>query len=99
MVTYDSTPVDTPSARHVEPRDLGPGSWWIAHEFPERPHDEWTVWDWGCDRCFVHMTTAAHLEGEMHGQICTLNDGTSLGGLTLAEAYQMAIEWRASREV
>lgn len=83
-------------ARHVELSDLGPGDWWIAHEFAERPPDEWAVWDWGCERCFIHLqaaanTTAPEIDG--HQQI-VLDCGIKMEGMTLAETWRLAAEWR-----
>lgn len=80
---------------HIAVEDLEPGSWWIAHDFPERPPDEWTVWDWVCDRCFMHMTAAARLVGDggwSHEAV--LDDGNRIGGLSLKESWVMADDYR-----
>lgn len=85
------------SARHVEVGDLGPGDWWIAHEFAERPPDEWTVWDWGCVRCFMHLSAAAlttSAADDYGHQEIVLDCGIKMEGMTLAETWRLAAEWR-----
>lgn len=94
---YDTGIVAAVGSRHVEVDDLGPGDWWIAHEFPERPPDEWTVWDWGCERCFIHMTAASQREPDWPGQEISFDGGVKIEGLTMRETFEMAAKWRQER--
>lgn len=74
--------------------DLWEGPWWIAHEQPERPPDEWVVWDWGCDACFVHLIAAQSvMDTDQPSQYVTDLGEVEIDG-TFGEVLQEAIAWR-----
>jgi len=75
----------------------GPGPWWIAHEFPERPADRWTVWDWKCPACVLHLRAAAVLlPGHMGDTVTVTNRRVRY---TLREIVTQVEEWLVEEEL
>lgn len=84
-------------SEHVALADLGPGRWWYAHDFPERPADDWTVWDWACDSCFIHLVLAARTDPDRIAD-STLDPGTpeeDFVQVSMRECLERAVAWRA----
>lgn len=80
--------------RHVVNADLaswGLGEWWIAHEYPERPVDGWTVWSWDCDACMIHLVASAHHDGDLYAEEFKTH---SMFATTVAETLAQARAWR-----
>jgi hypothetical protein len=96
-MTERTTPERTATHTTIEAaeEECGWGPWWIAHEHPERPHDRYTVWDWTCDRCMIHLHVAAamHREGDaLHD--CIVVDGGPNRHLSLPNVLAEALAWR-----
>ena len=78
--------------------DIGDGRpWWIAHEFPERPVDDYCVWSWDCTPCMLHLIAAARgpdagREAQTFGEHTIDGTATSVG-----EVLAEALAWRAER--
>ena len=84
--------------RHVTVEDAAlqtfvSGPWWVAHEHPERPSDRWTVWDWGCDPCMIHLVVSATHVTPIHPT--AVSDGHVTRHRTLSETVALARAWRA----
>ena len=79
---------------HVETNGW-PGPWWIAHEHPERPPDDYCVWSWNCDACMLHLVVAAELDPDHHAEEFTVHGSGST--TTVAETLAEARTWRAER--
>ena len=78
--------------RHITVDDHDrPGPWWIAHEYPERPADEWTIWSWDCEACVLHLVAAAR-RGD---RIATIEHDGSTATVTVTDALVAARAWRA----
>lgn len=75
--------------------DVGPGPWWVAHEHPERLPDEWTIWDWKCRGCEVHLRAAAIRNPDVVG--ATIGPVDSRKRWSLAEVVARVDAWQAGR--
>lgn len=73
--------------------ELGPGPWWIAHEHPERPPDDWVLWSWDCDACIMHLVAAVAADPDERAE--TVTEPYSRRFTTKAGTLAEAREWRA----
>jgi len=71
-----------------------PGPWWIAHDFPERPVDDYCVWSWNCTPCMLHLIAAVGLNPDRASETFTEH---SRGAMTVGETLRQAREWRAEQ--
>ena len=81
--------------RHVGLGDLEPGPWWIAHEYPERPVDDWCVWSWDCEPCMLHLIASAHHMPDKYAEEFEVHNGSGI--TTVAATLEAARAWRAER--
>jgi hypothetical protein len=85
--------------RHVTAADAngnnGEGPWWVAHEHPERPMDDHTLWSWACDPCMLHLITAQLHSVE--GAAAQMVVGGTVTMTTVTETLSTARAWRAER--
>lgn len=73
----------------------GDGPWWIAHEWPERPVDDWCVWSWSCDPCVLHLVAAARFAGAHRAETFQVHADPEVH--TVADVLAAARAWRAER--
>ena len=84
------------SGRHVGLGDLEPGPWWIAHDHPERPVDDWCVWSWDCEPCMYHLIASAAVDGDRTAESFTTH---ATSATTVAATLAEARAWRAERDL
>lgn len=98
-MSWETKYPDVPIGRHATVEDaagdLGMGPYWIAHEHPERGPDRWTIWDWACRACFIHLCVAALNDDDDERAGNTVHDnGSVTEGHSLAEIAAEATAWR-----
>jgi len=79
---------------HVTVEELGEGPWWLGHDHPERPPDEFTAWSWACDPCMIHLVAAAAMEPASVAHD-VVHDVLTVS--TLSHTLELAREWRAEQ--
>lgn len=62
----------------------GSGPWWWACCAPERAPDDWVLWYWECDACYLHMIVAERAgcgPHETHGPMGHIGKWLGLGSV------------------
>lgn len=90
--------IETPLT-HIDPQRAtamwGAGPWWVAHDHPERPPDDWTLWSWRCDACVMHLIAASSTPRLLFSNDVA-DDGDALGPFegTIADTLVEVRAWR-----
>ena len=72
----------------------GDGPWWVAHEHPERPADDWVLWSWSCDACIMHLAASDAVQGG-DGYAEHVRGDVVVAQTTIANTLADARAWRA----